>query len=128
MKIIYDFENDKHHQIIEDYYFVKYFIKCMNSEWKNFYETSNDLMKAINIIINHQNKILMEKFILICFFLFDGYYPNIKKDTRYNRKLIYIIIFCLNFDKEDKKKLKNRVKYLIESDNYDEYFLYTKNK
>jgi hypothetical protein len=70
MKINYDFDNIEHQQIVEDYYFIKYFVKCLKSEWKTFYETTNDKTKAIHIIINHQNKVLMEKLILLYLYYF----------------------------------------------------------
>ena len=58
-KISYDSNNKDDCELIEDYYFLKYYTKSIVSDWKNFYDENINLKtedEIFQIIYNHLNK------------------------------------------------------------------------
>ncbi len=113
-KITYDTENSEHCQILNDYYFVMYYMKLLLSDWKNSYSSEN-----IETIIKHQNKCEFKRFIDLCdLFCKDFYYNKQRCDDYvydYKCKMYIREIFL------DSWYFKKVVKYAI-------YEYFNKNK
>lgn len=102
VKISYDSDNKEDCEIIDDYYFLKYYSKSIVSDWKKFYDENinfKDENEILQIIYNHLNKTEYERLdkAFQKFFFFFG-----------TRKY-QIIKFILN----DRKEFINRCKHSL---------------
>lgn len=64
VKITYDLDNSEDVQMIDDYYFVKYYMKSIRDDWKQYTDIDNkwkydceDKDKILRMIINHLNPV-----------------------------------------------------------------------
>lgn len=79
VKITYDLDNLEESEIVEDYYFFKYYIKSLNFDWAKFYDEMRSYENGKNkdeitqIIMNHLNKYEFQRFLKITKrFMFDN--------------------------------------------------------
>jgi hypothetical protein len=132
MKINYDRDNEQQHQIMEDYYFLKNFIKCLKDEWRPYFDKYFNKFKkyeyekkAIHIIINHQNKYLLKHFVKIFNYYFE--YEHLYELYGEDYLNEYVIRYCLlHINPRNERKIIDKLKELIYSNNYENYFLQIK--
>jgi hypothetical protein len=70
VRISYDEENTKEVKLIEDYFFYKYYVETVKSDWSYFIKEALKLpfleQKAkFDIVINHLNKYELERAVIV---------------------------------------------------------------
>jgi hypothetical protein len=70
VRISYDEENKEEVKLIEDYYFYKYYVETVKSDWLNFIKEALKLPypeknAKLDIVINHLNKYELERAVIV---------------------------------------------------------------